>query len=288
MADSGAKMADRAISGMNKELKRQYKQAAEELKKKLADFNKRHEEENARKLAQVAAGTLKERDYKAWLKQQVFVGEIWERKVAQATALMLGVNEDAARAIGGKQIDVFAGNHNAFAAEAKGITGVSFTMYDRKTVERLLKKDPQLLPGWQINPDKDRAWSQKKIQTAVTQGIIQGESVDGITKRLIESLCGQSESRMRTLARTAITEAQNAGRMDALHEAEDMGIRVRKKWLATMDSRTRDSHAELDGEVADVDEEFSNGLMYPGDPSGPPEEVYNCRCTLVYVYPDYE
>jgi uncharacterized protein with gpF-like domain len=53
--------------------------------------------------------------------------------------------------------------------------------------------------------------------------------------------------------------------------------------MATLDSRTRDSHRLMDGETVGVNEEFSNGLMYPGDPSGDPSEVYNCRCTVVSV-----
>ena len=46
---------------------------------------------------------------------------------------------------------------------------------------------------------------------------------------------------------------------------------------------TRHSHAALDGSIVDQDKKFDNGLMYPGDQSGRPEEVYNCRCTVVAV-----
>lgn len=56
---------------------------------------------------------------------------------------------------------------------------------------------------------------------------------------------------------------------------------MQKQWLATLDSRTRHSHAMLDGKTVDNQEPFSNGCMFPGDPQGPPQEVYNCRCTLL-------
>ena len=41
-------------------------------------------------------------------------------------------------------------------------------------------------------------------------------------------------SAIRT-ARTSVTAAQNAGRMDSYHSAEEMGIKLKKQWLATLD-----------------------------------------------------
>ncbi len=87
-------------------------------------------------------------------------------------------------------------------------------------------------------------------------------------------------SAIRT-ARTAVTGAENAGRLDGLLKARDRGIDVQKEWVATMDGRTRHSHRTVDGEIVDQDKKFSNGLRYPGDPAGPGREVYNCRCTMI-------
>jgi SPP1 gp7 family putative phage head morphogenesis protein len=123
------------------------------------------------------------------------------------------------------------------------------------------------------------------------QGIIQGESVDQITDRLVTSLCTMNENKMRTFARTSVTSAQNAGRIEQMHDAEDMGIKVKKRWLATLDDRTRDTHQELDGEEEPVDEPFEvDGMkiMFPGDPNAEPCLVYNCRCTLIQVYEGIE
>ena len=67
-----------------------------------------------------------------------------------------------------------------------------------------------------------------------------------------------------------------------------MGIEVRKRWVATLDSRTRPTHRQLDGEAADVEGKFPNGCRFPGDPQGPAAEVWNCRCTLVSDLDGYD
>jgi uncharacterized protein with gpF-like domain len=64
------------------------------------------------------------------------------------------------------------------------------------------------------------------------------------------------------------------------NEAVDMGIDMQKQWLSRMDSRVRDDHASVTGEIVDYNDTFSNGLRFPGDPNGAPEQVINCRCEL--------
>lgn len=69
----------------------------------------------------------------------------------------------------------------------------------------------------------------------------------------------------------------------AYKTASDMGIKVRKRWVATKDGRTRHSHQKLDGQTVEWDEPFTSELgkiRYPGDPRAKPANVYNCRCTL--------
>lgn len=87
-----------------------------------------------------------------------------------------------------------------------------------------------------------------------------------------------------------MTGAQNAGRLEAMRDAVDMGIKEKKKWIATLDSRTRDAHADLDGQVQEIEKPFQSALgdiMCPGDPAAHPGNVWNCRCTLGWVYDEY-
>ena len=83
------------------------------------------------------------------------------------------------------------------------------------------------------------------------------------------------------IARTEGTRISNESAFDASKEAVNAGADVAKQWSAALDSRTRETHAMCDGEIVELDETFSNGLEYPGDPAGDAEEVINCRCALL-------
>lgn len=106
--------------------------------------------------------------------------------------------------------------------------------------------------------------------------------MDKIAKRIMNVQEMNKTQAIRS-ARTIVTGAENKGRQDSYARAEADGIILERTWLATNDSRTRHSHAVLDGETKPIDTPFSNGLMYPGDPNGRPEEVWNCRCTVAAV-----
>ena len=278
---------------LTKKIQRVYSQAAVEVKRKTEEFWSAHRRIAAQMLADVASGKITQADYKKWLKGQVFTGERWKQKLDDITKVYVDADKKAREIIGGTTKSVFVdfANITAYGMEKELKGAVSFDLYDAKTVERLLKDNPQMLPEWKIDEPKDYIWNEKRVQNAVTQGIVQGESIADIGKRLTSELATSNGSKMDMFARTAINGAQNAGRMDRLHEAEEMGIEVRKKWLATLDSRTRDAHADLDGQEAEVDEPFQSQLgpiMYPGDPLADPANTYNCRCTLTYVYPKYQ
>lgn len=293
MADYGSVVADKAIASVQREVHRIYKQAAKELKEKLDLFTEKFNEEDKEKRELVQKGLLTEEEYERWLKTKVFEEKRWKDKVKQATQIMLHANEEAALIVNEKKMNVFAENYNYQAYEIESEAGIDlgFNLYNTQSVARLMKDKPELLPKWNIDEKKDYKWNYKKVSNSITQGIIQGESIDKITKRLVDNLCAQNENKMRTFARTAITGAQNAGRMQQMEDSVDSGIRMKKRWLATLDNRTRDAHADLDGETAEVDEEFENKIgkiMFPGDPNADPANVYNCRCTMTYVYEGIE
>jgi SPP1 gp7 family putative phage head morphogenesis protein len=158
-------------------------------------------------------------------------------------------------------------------------------LYNHDAVERLIKRNPNILPT-KVDKVLDYKWNRQHIQSAITQGILQGESIPKVAKRM-QRVTNMDRSAAIRNARTAMTNAQNGGRLEAMERAKEKGIEIKKAWMATLDDRTRDSHALLDGEQVELDETFSNGLMFPGDANGEPSQIYNCRCRMIHVYPKY-
>lgn len=194
------------------------------------------------------------------------------------------MNETAAAYINGEMPAIYATNYNSAGDDiASQVKGYSFELVDAGTVKSLATKDETLLPYKVVDGKKDVRWNTRAVNSEIMQGILQGDSIPKISDRLTHVTEMNLTSAVRN-ARTATTSAQNRGRMDSYHKAQEKGIRMVKVWLATGDARTRDAHFELNGQERDIDEPFENSLgkiMYPGDPDADPANVYNCRCTLI-------
>lgn len=207
------------------------------------------------------------------------------------------VNETAIAYINNQLPEIYSLNYNSVA---KGVNkqlggmvgGTSFDLVDQNTVKRLATRKENLLPFKEVNGKKDIRWNVAKINSEVTQGILQGEAMPKIAERLSNVLGMDKVSAIRN-ARTTVTSAENKGRMDMLDEAREKGVIVKKGWSAIdQPGRTRDWHLDLDdGTFIDIDEPFHNeygDIMYPGDPNADPANVYNCRCSLIYKVVGFE
>lgn len=115
----------------------------------------------------------------------------------------------------------------------------------------------------------------------LAKGYEDGLGIDDIAENLRADFEGLRDYRLRLIARTEVQSAQNEGSHKTLVE---YGVKY-KQWLTVGDRRVRGldpsdkyDHHELHGQVVRIDEKFSNGLMYPGDRTGPIGEWINCRC----------
>lgn len=127
----------------------------------------------------------------------------------------------------------------------------------------------------------DTTWN--RVQEAIIDAEAEGETIDGIAKRIGQVFTQAKGYRARVIARTETVGAANAG---ALLGANQTGVVEKKVWLATVDHRTRSTHVEADGQTVDLKKRFRVGastLDHPGDPAGGPSEVIQCRCTMLFT-----
>lgn len=280
--DYGHREADKELFALIRRLHLSYRQASIGLHEKIEKYLDEFEKEDAMYRALYDSGEMSHEAFIKWRRKMITDTRAWRDMLEQLSDDMTHQNQIAASMIDDTLPDVYALNHNYGTYEAEVGSGydTTYTLYDKNTVKRLLTEDEDLLPHPRVPVEKDKLWNKQHLQSAVLQGILTGEPMSDIAKRF-QSVTDMTERAAMRNARTAVTGAENAGRIDSYIRAQNMGIKMKQMWMATLDSRTRDSHAIMDGEQQEVGKEFSNGCRYPGDPHGAPGEIWNCRCTTV-------
>ena len=284
--DEAHLQTDKELAKLEKRIAKVYKEAADDLQKTVDDYFAKFAKRDAKQRALLEAGEITEQEYKQWRLAQMGRGERFKALQSRVAERYTEANETAVRYVNDATPGIYSLNRNYSAYTIEKAAGnVGFDLWDEQTVKRLIVENPEVMPYYPpekaLNRGIDLAYGKRQISASVTSSILQGKRIPGIAKDLQTRMPDMNKASAVRTARTAVTGAQNAGRMDSYVAAEKMGIKVRKEWLATIDGRTRHSHAMLDGKVVDKDKKFGNGCMFPGDPNGPPWEVYNCRCTLI-------
>lgn len=280
--DSAHEFSDAEIRAFEREVAGVYGEASKtayaNLKRYLAQF----EADDEKMRERLEAGEITKAQYRSWRSGKIAAGRRYRIVLKQCAEAMTHANVVAAAAIEGRLPEVYAENYNYGTWQVESAVGVdtAYALQDASTVQRLLTDHDSYLPKPSVNVAKDVAWNRRLIANQITQGVLLGESIPKIAKRM-QDVTGSNRAAAVRLARTSTTAAENAGRVDSYKRAKGLGIKVQQEWMATLDLRTRSSHRQLDGEKVEVGEKFSNGCRYPGDPEAPYAETANCRCTLV-------
>ena len=284
MSDQAHDYADRKIAEFQAEVWEVYQQAQADAQEALSKFLKRFEKEEAKRRKLVEKGEMTKAEYKSWRSGQILRSKQLPSTLDQVSQAMVNANQVAMAALAGKLPEVYAENANYSAFWVCKETGlaVGFDLVDPDTVQHMLTAGEALFMAPGVNVAKDKLWNRKLMASQLTQGVLLGESIPKMARR-VQRVTGSNYAAAVRTARTAVTGAENAGRVHSYKRAKDMGIKLQKEWLATLDGRTRHSHRQLDGQKIPNEDgaKFDNGCRYPGDPQGRYDEICNCRCTLV-------
>lgn len=200
---------------------------------------------------------------------------------------------EVAKAIKQSQQNVYIEKYmmSLFLYEVASQTSMNFDIPTSQTIQTAIEQPIEfikLVPTLQ----KHRDDTLKRIRTHITQGIMSGEGCSKIAKALRNDL-GMSKAQSVRVARTETGRALSQAGLDSAMVAKDNGLDMKKRWYATKDTRTRDTHRHLDGTSVDIEDNFhSSGCVGPAPKLfvgvASAKENINCRCKLLYYIDEDE
>lgn len=301
MADRGHELTEDALKALEKRIAKEYRTATTEARQKLEAYLKETEEKRKIQADLLNKGKITVKEYNDWCYRHIMTGKRWEQMSDSLARDFHNAKEIAKKISYDTMPDIYALNMNfgTYQLEQSGHIDTGFTLYNHDTAEYLLQSDREMMPPpspkkkREIEANKDLQWNKKHIQSAVLQGVLQGESPYDVAKRL-RSVGQMDYNASVRYARTMTTNVQNAGRYRAFERAKSLGVDLTIEWQATLDNRTRHEHRMMHGQRRDVGEPFTvteaDGttfeILWPAQTKFdgtdiPQNTIWNCRCTLL-------
>ena len=264
--DSAHKWTDGELKRLERRINSEYTKAYQEIRKEMADIMQKISTNPNMSLQQKMAAMNKYNRLQNLSKQMA--------EVLQDT------NKTAQSFISKSMQNVYKMNYN-YAAEQLG-----FSLLDNTAVKNILTDEVNPFTKLSIAGEQDKRAIMRRLESELTTGILKGESIPNIAKRLKSVSEGYLGDTIR-IARTETTRVENSAKQSIGDEGKRLGYKMEKVWVATMDDRTRPDHLAMDGVAVPNDEPFvlpdGSQMMFPGDISlgADPSEIIQCRCTII-------
>lgn len=292
--DAGMQRADEKLAEVEQRISDIYSQAATELTENFDAFMARFEAKDEIYRQRVLDGEMPEEEWIRWRTGQILRSEEMQLQIDNLAIGLTRTDELAVAAIRGDMPYIytdaynFGGYRGELLAQAAGYNYSQFTVYNTDAIRIIAAEDPDLIP-WdepELDKDKDIRWNRRHVQDAIAQGILQGEGIPELSRRLLP-IVNMDENAARRTARTAFTSVQNQGRRDATARVKAAGIPMVEPWMSVLASNTRDTHLLLHGTYPNDQGKYGEGIIpsghllrWPADPLGDPEQIYNCQCRV--------
>lgn len=140
----------------------------------------------------------------------------------------------------------------------------------KKKLEKLIKDIDKNLE--RINSNRNLAVSKELNKKLKELNIARSKTISAQEIGATESFIREEE--VKALSKT-----------DATYKGVFLS-RMKKRWNAILDNKTREAHAEADGQIRRLNEDFivdGEALSFPRDPRGSAGNIINCRCVADYI-----
>ena len=274
------RVESRLTEGMiKKQLLPYYKQSLDNTRSKLATLYEKHAKDGTLRMADVSKYnrlTNLEKDIAREM------GKLSGRQVNSTAKVLRDVHQESYQ-------------RAAYGIENELQQKLGFGQLPDKQVKAAVV-NPMDRIGWGNRTKEQIGVATRQVKEEITRGIIQGKGYPEVARSVKERM-DMAAGRAERIVRTEAHRAREMGKMASLEHAADQGILMEKMWVSALDDRTRDSHADLDGQTVPVyDEDGEPGMFvspetgdeaeYPGG-FGVASEDISCRCSTIAQISDH-
>lgn len=285
-------MTDAELYELEKLITKEYAKAKVELGAQADEYFEHYRERWKKEYEAYKKSVYSDSEWKQWQYNQIGRGNHWKELRDQMSSRLTETKIIASQYANDALPRAYANasNYEATLARAsaieQGALGIRFDLVDEYTVRNLMMHNGNNIEfrTLSVNPVRDYKWNSQRIQSALLQGILQGDSISDFTNRFMLVMENNRKSAIRN-ARTAVTSARSAGKQSRWNDLARQGCEMTKIWVDTHDGMPPEREAHWLAHMQEVpyDEPFVVGgeeMMYPCDASASPANVYNCRCTM--------
>ena len=284
MADKAHRLTDIKLEQMEKHLSAIYSASYKKIQSKMLKFAKGIDGKASELLKAIKEAKTETEEkaaknaYLQYFKKEAIKSKAFKDLSAEITLDLFNTNTEASAYINSQTPEIYALNYNwineQLAEDIPDFVSQQITPKEADKYGNLTKQT--------VSKSKDTKWNESNIKKSVIVGATLLLGANAIMKRSAKVTVEKNRNSSYRQNIDMGGDAETKARYDGLLRSEAMGNKHTKIWRTAGDNRVRDSHAAIDGEEVDINALFSNGLKRPKDPNGRPEEVYNCRCTILW------
>ena len=282
MADKAHILTDKKLEEMERRLSAIYSVSQKKIQAKMLEFAKGIDSKASELLKAIKEAETEAEEkaaknaYLQYFKKVVVKSKAFKDLSAGIALDLFNMNTEASAYINSQTPEIYALNYNwinkQLAKDIPDFVAQEITAKEADEYGELTKQT--------VSKSKDTKWNENNIKKSVVVGASLLLGANAIMKRSAKLTVEKNRNSASMHNSGMGTDAENKARLDGMYWAEYLGNKMEKVWIATLDNRTRDSHAMLDGTSVPLDDVFDNGLERPRDPNGIPSEICNCRCSL--------
>ena len=260
---NGQRFVDKLTPQLEKQIAKEYAGALKEIRAVMAEFYAKY--------------PMTYQEMSKYKRMEKLQGEL--------KVIVNNLNRRLERDVGNGLEDIYTHSHNILGYALENNYSFDYAMPPQRAIVEAINNP--IMGQTVTNALRDnRDYMARQINQTITRGLIRGDSYRDMARELRGTMESNLNRNALRIVRTEAHKVQSIAQQDSYDYAESLGIKGKKVWVASLDSRTRDDHAMMDGVEADEDGIFTfpDGVTTEGPSlSGEPHQDINCRCTTIFI-----